>query len=106
MRAVGELVSVSPLDYLRPLTNPWVILGIVLLASWLVAQLSLLSWADLTYVLPITASAYVLTTLIGAVALHEHVTAGRWTGVGLIFGGILLVSRTRHRTAPMPEDHR
>ena len=103
MRAVGETVSFSPLDYLRAMTNPWVLLGIVLLIGWLIAQLSLLSWADLTFVLPITACSYVLAALLGAVFLGERVSLSRWSGIALIFAGVVLVSRTRPRTAPAPE---
>jgi drug/metabolite transporter (DMT)-like permease len=103
MRTVGETVSFSPWAYLRAMANAWVMLGIVLLIAWLVSQLSLLSWADLTFVLPITASSYVLAAILGAVWLGEHVSLSRWAGILLIFGGVLLVSRTRPRTAPTPE---
>jgi drug/metabolite transporter (DMT)-like permease len=100
MRSIGATISVSPLAYLRVLTNGWVALGVVLLACWLISQLSLLSWADLTYVLPITSLAYVLTALLGAFFLHEHVSPTRWAGVALIFLGVAIVGRTRPRTAP------
>jgi drug/metabolite transporter (DMT)-like permease len=85
---------------LRIATNPWVLGGVVLLIGWLLAQLSLLSWADLTYVLPITAVSYVLSAILGAMSLHEHVTPARWSGILLIAGGVAVVSRTRARTAP------
>jgi hypothetical protein len=63
---VGATVSLSPLAYL----------GVLFLAAWLILQLSLLSWADLTSV------TYVLTAVLGAVTLHEHVSIGRWTRRG------------------------
>ena len=103
MRSVGETVSFSPLAYLRAMANAWVMVGIVLLVAWLVFQLSLLSWADLTFVLPITASSYVLAALLGAIWLGEHVSLSRWAGILLIFGGVALVSRTKPRTAPTPD---
>ncbi len=103
MRTVGETVSLSPLDYLKAMTNGWVMIGIALLICWLISQLSLLSWADLTFVLPITAVSYVLAALLGAISLREHVSISRWAGVGLIFLGVVLVGRTRPRTAPVPE---
>jgi drug/metabolite transporter (DMT)-like permease len=102
MRSSGALVSVSPLDYLRAMANLWVIAGIVLLTGWLIAQLSLLSWADLTFVLPITAFSYVLSAALGAFSLGEHVSIAHWGGVLLIFSGVVLVGRTRPRTAPVP----
>ncbi len=100
MRSVGRIVSASPLDYLRAFANPWVILGVVLLCGWLISQLSLLSWADLTFVLPVTSSCYVLLAFLGAFSLGEHVSASRWAGVGLIVAGVTIVGRTRPRTAP------
>lgn len=93
--------SHAPTDYIAAFKNPWVLTGIALLIGWLLAQLSLLSWADLTYVLPITAVSYVGSAILGAFALHEHVSAWRWAGVGLIAIGVILVSRTRPRTGPV-----
>ncbi len=103
MRTMGETVSLSPLAYLRALGNFWVMIGVALLVGWLISQLSLLSWADLSYVLPITSTSYVLAAMLGAALLSEHVSATRWAGVLLIFAGVLVVSRTRPRTAPLPD---
>ena len=103
MRTLGPMISPSPIDYIRAIFHPPVLIGVVLLIAWLISQLSLLSWADLTYVLPITAAAYVGGAVLGAVLLHEHVSASRWAGVALIATGVLVVSRTRARTAPAPE---
>ncbi len=97
-------MTFSPLAYLRAMANGWVMLGIALLIAWLISQLSLLSWADLTFVLPITASSYVLAAILGAFWLREHVSLSRWAGIALIFGGVVLVSRTKPRTAPTPEN--
>ena len=105
MHDVGATVSASPVPYLRALRNPWVISGVVLLTGWLVANLSLLSWADLSYVLPVTAVAYVLTALLGALFLKEHVTALRWTAIAMITGGAIVVGLTTPRTTPEgPQD--
>lgn len=84
----------------RLLQIPWVIAGILVLAGWLIANLSLLSWADLSYVLPITAGGYALSALSGFAALGEHVSGVRWIGIGLITLGAIVVSRTTPRTTP------
>jgi len=78
--------------------NLWVVLGVSLLILWMLSRLTLLSWADLSYVLPITALGYVLTALMGDVFLAEHVSLGRWAGIGLIMGGVFLVGNTPVRT--------
>jgi uncharacterized membrane protein len=96
MRVLGDVD-------LRVLTNPWVLAGVVLLIGWLLADLSLLSWADLTYVLPISAASYVLSAILGAVSLHEHVSRARWGGIALIAAGVVIVARTKARTAPEGE---
>lgn len=104
MRSVGQIVSLSPLDYMKVFANAWILLGITLLALWLICQLSLLSWADLTYVLPVTSVSYILLTILGVVSLREHVSAAHWSGVALIVLGVMAVGRTRPRTAPGDHD--
>jgi uncharacterized membrane protein len=97
MRQVGSVVSLSPLPYIAALFNPWVALGVTLLIIWVLSQMTLLSWADLSYVLPVTAIGYVLVALAGRFFLHEEITAGRWIGIALITTGVTLVSRTEPR---------
>ena len=83
---------------LRVAANPWVLIGVVLLIGWLLSQLSLLSWADLSYVLPFSGISYALSAVLGAVLLHEHVSLVRWSGILLVTAGVVLVGRTQART--------
>ena len=94
MRQVGRLVTFSPLAYMRAVLNPWVALGISLLILWLFSHMTLLSWADLSYVLPVTSIGYVLAALAGKLFLHEDISRGRWAGILLIVAGVALVART------------
>lgn len=98
MQSVGELLSLSPLPYIRALFNPWVAVGVSLLVVWLLSHMALLSWADLSYVLPMTSIAYVLVALVGRFLLHEQVSPARWVGVTLIMAGVTLVGHTAPRT--------
>ena len=82
----------APLGYITVLFRPPVALGIVLLILWLMSRMALLSWADLSYVLPVTSMGYVLVALVGRLLLHEQITARRWTGIALIMTGDALVS--------------
>jgi drug/metabolite transporter (DMT)-like permease len=93
----GELFA-GPLGYLEAFLNPWVVLGICLLILWTFGRMALLSWADLTYVLPVTALGYVLTVLSGRVLLAEQVTWQRWAGTLMIVAGVSLVGNTPIRT--------
>jgi drug/metabolite transporter (DMT)-like permease len=98
MRDIGELVTLSPLPYIHALLNPWVLCGVLLLIAWTVAQLSLLSRADLTYVLPITAVSYVATAILGQTLLGESISLAHWGGIVLITAGVALVGATAPRT--------
>jgi drug/metabolite transporter (DMT)-like permease len=99
MQSVGELVSLSPVPYIRALSNPWVALGTSLLIVWLLSTMALLSWADLSYVLPVTSMAYVLVALVGRFVLHEAVSWAHWGGILLIMVGVSLVGSTNPNTA-------
>jgi uncharacterized membrane protein len=56
--------------------------------------MTLLSWADLSFVLPVTALGYPLSTWMGRLFLGEQITAERWIGTGLIVTGTVLVGLT------------
>lgn len=98
LRSKTPLLSFSLADYLKALSHPAVILGVVLLFGWFILDLTLLSWADLTYVLPVTSLSYVLIAFAGAWSLHEHVSPAHWCGIAMIVGGAVLASRTRPLT--------
>ncbi len=80
--------------YLEVLLNPWVAAGVLLLIVWLLSRMALLSWADLSYILPITSIGYVLTAALGYFFLGERIGAWRWAGTVLIMAGTALVGST------------
>jgi bacterial/archaeal transporter family protein len=104
MHQVGRIVSASPLDYVRAFANPWTIIGICVLVVWILTDLALLSRADLSFVLPVTASAYVLVALGGHFILHDHISWERWTGIALITLGVILAEETPDRTTKAPPE--
>lgn len=89
----------SPLDYLAAIFTPYVAVGIALLIVWLLSRMALLSWADLSYVLPLTAIGYIITAVVGRVVLNEQISASRWSGTVLIVAGTALVGMTDSRTS-------
>ncbi len=105
MHQVGRIVSASPFDYLKAFANPWTIVGICILTVWMLSDLALLSRADLSFVLPVTASAYVLVALFGKFLLHDHISWERWLGILLITGGVILAEETPSRTTKSPPEH-
>jgi uncharacterized membrane protein len=99
MKHRGQTLTPSPLSYIRAIFSPWVAAGITLLILWLLARMALLSWADLSYVLPVTAFGYVASALMGHFFLGEQITPGRWLGTLFIVAGIILVGLGQPRTA-------
>ena len=94
LKQIGSLLDRPPAAYIETLFNPLVAGGVGLLIVWMISHMTLLSWADLSYVLPVTSLGYVLTAVVGRFFLHEHVSLQRWGGVWLIVLGVVLVSRT------------
>ncbi|MEO8373532.1 MAG: EamA family transporter, partial [Candidatus Solibacter sp.] len=78
-------------------------LGVVLLVLWQLSRMALLSWADLSYVVPVTSVGYVVVALIGKVLLDEDITGRRWAGIVLIMAGVALVGRSAPSTVPRGE---
>jgi bacterial/archaeal transporter family protein len=105
MRQVGRIVSASPLDYARAFANPWTLAGVLVLALWMITDLALLSRADLSFVLPVTASAYVLIAFAGHFLLHEHISVQRWVAIVVITLGVVLAEETPARTTEGPPEH-
>ncbi len=93
-----SIYGLTPLGVLRTVFTPWVLAGIALLILWLLTRLTLLSWADLSFVLPVTASGYVLTVLLGRYVMNEDVSWQRWAGTILIVAGTSLVGATQPKT--------
>jgi uncharacterized membrane protein len=98
MRQSGPEALGGPLSYIQVLFQPWVALGVILLVVWMLSQMLLLSWADLSYVLPVTSIGYVLTAVTGRLFLAEQISTARWAGVTLIMAGVIFVGRTQHST--------
>jgi len=104
MHHFPRLLAWQPLPYLQALLNPFVALGISMLILALLTRMALLSVADLSFVLPLTATGYIISALLGKVFLGEEVGSNRWLGTFLIFAGVVLVTSTPERTAAPPAE--
>lgn len=96
MKGVGEIKIQSLRDLLnvaaRVLSIPRFWLAVSCMATFFFIWTSILSYADLTFVLPLTAATYILNALLAPVLLNEVVTPTRWVGVLLISAGVALVT--------------
>lgn len=77
-------------------TNKNVLLGLLLETIFFILLQYLLGQRDVSFVWPLTALSYVLTTLAAQFFLHERVNATRWGGVALIILGAALISYSEH----------
>ncbi len=90
--------TVTGIAALDALFHPAVLAGIVLLAVWTASRITLLSWADLSFVLPVTSVGYVLNALIGYFLYGEAISPARWLGTALILSGTVLTGLTPARS--------
>jgi len=61
---------------------------------FLISYMIVLSWADYSFVMPVSAVSYGVAALMGHWLLGEIVSPQRWLGVAMICFGVLLVTRT------------
>lgn len=95
MKRIGEVHQFHPRALLRMLGRvfriSWMWLGIGLLAMAFFSLLALLSWENVSFIVPLTALSYVVGALMAKVFLKEEVDQIRWMGVLLVVVGVVLV---------------
>jgi drug/metabolite transporter (DMT)-like permease len=95
MKTVGEVTNFHPAVLLsvffRSLRVKWMWLGLALMTTAFFSWLWLLSLANVSLVVPVTALSYAAGTVGGKVFLRERVTPKRWLGVLLVSIGVTLV---------------
>ena len=96
MKRVGEIHDFRPRSLLRvawrTLRGGWVPAGVAAMTISFFALMAALSVADVSFVIPVTAVAYILNTLGAKVFLKERVSGQRWLGAALVAMGVALVS--------------
>lgn len=73
-------------------TNKEVIAGIGANAIAFISFMGLLSVAELSFAVPVTALGYILRTVLARTYLHEYVSWKRWGGVILVALGVALIA--------------
>ena len=76
----------------RFFTTPRVWMAISCMATFFFLWTYILSWADLTFVLPLTALTYVFNAALAPIILGERVSSVRWLGVIFITVGVAIVA--------------
>ena len=105
-RGMKQLAVTSPWEIthwfsflLQMAASPSVWLGTLLLLIFFVLYAALLSWADLSFVLPASSFGYVLNVALAHYLLLEPVSMSRWFGTMLISIGVVVVSMTGTQSA-------
>ncbi|HEV7513775.1 MAG TPA: hypothetical protein VGO27_18915 [Candidatus Acidoferrum sp.] len=77
--------------------------AILFLIGFMLSNMTVLSWADYSYVMPASAIGYAAVTFVGMALLGETVSPRRWIGVALICVGVFLVGQTKPSTSAVAE---
>src|SRR5258708_3879775 len=97
---VGEVKKVSVPEVLRVtragITNVSILLGVFFEALFFGCLLVLMSRSDISFLWPLTALSFVMTTFAALWFLGEKVSAARWIGVVFIMIGAAFISYSEH----------
>jgi drug/metabolite transporter (DMT)-like permease len=99
MKRNGEVKNFSPralLGVFRQVSRSgWAWLGFGLMILAFVALLALLSWAQVSFVVPATAANYIVGGVGAKFLLKERVSRARWAGMLLVAAGVAMVCAVR-----------
>ncbi len=95
MKQIGEVTNFHPATLLsvfrRSVQIKWFWLGLSLMATGFFSLLWVLSFANVSLVVPVSALSYAVGAFGGKVFLRERVTRERWMGILLVSFGVILV---------------
>jgi uncharacterized membrane protein len=95
MKRTGEPLDFRPVSLarfiLRALSVGWMWIGIGLMAIAFFSLLAVLSFENVSFVVPVTALSYAAGTFGAAIFLRERISSERWLGVLIICVGVTIV---------------
>ena len=97
MKALGKVTIHSIADVWRAAGRVFktrIPLAILFMIACFAIWLTVLSWADLSLVLPMAALSYVLNAILAKPMLGETVSPRRWLGTAIVFVGVVTVIMT------------
>ena len=99
MKTIGEVHDFRPRALvsfvLRAIRLPWLWAGIGLMALAFFSLLAILSFMDVSFVVPVSALSYAAGALGAKLFLHERITRNRWAGIAIVTVGVVLVYLSR-----------
>ena len=95
MKSVGEVHDFRPRAILRfvlqSLRLPWMWLGIALMSLGFFALLAILSFQEVSFVVPVSALSYAAGAFGAKAFLGERINRNRWVGIAVVCIGVTIV---------------
>lgn len=95
MKSIGEIHDFRPRSLIqfvgRALRLRWTWAGIFLMSLGFFSLVAILSFEEVTFVVPFSALSYVAGALGARVFLREQITRQRWLGIAAVTLGVALV---------------
>jgi len=99
MKQTGELERFAPSAVLKLLGQAlrvkWIWIGVAMMATAFFSLVTLLSFEEVSFVVPVTALSYLVGAVGGIFFLGEKVAWQRWVGIGLVCIGVTMVVISR-----------
>src|ERR1700676_1998728 len=100
MKQIGEVHDFRPAALvkfvLRALRVGWMWLGVAMMAVAFFSLLAMLSFENVSFVVPVTALSYAAGAVGAVLFLRERISAQRWIGVLIVCAGVTIVLLSRH----------
>jgi|SRR5271155_2511219 drug/metabolite transporter (DMT)-like permease len=95
MKRIGEVHDFRPRALLKFIWQAvrvgWVWLGVSLMAVAFFSLLAMLSFENVSFVVPVTALSYAAGAAGAAIFLRERINTQRWVGVAIVCLGVSIV---------------
>ena len=95
MKSIGEVHDFSPKSILsfvlQSLRLPWMRLGIALMSVGFFSLLAILSFQEVSFVVPVSALSYAAGAFGAKSFLGERISRNRWMGIAVVCLGVTIV---------------
>jgi drug/metabolite transporter (DMT)-like permease len=99
MKGVGEVHDFRPKSILRFVLQsfrlPWMWVGIALMSLAFFSLLAILSFRQVSFVVPVSALSYAAGAFGAKLFLGERISRSRWIGIAVVCLGVTIVWWTR-----------
>ena len=93
--AVDVIHDGGAAEIVRQVIFNWkIILGVLMYFIPVLIWIFLLKKVELSFLQPLFSMVYVVTPVLASIFLHENVTTARWSGIGAIIIGVVIVARS------------